>query len=297
MTADRLIRPAGPATPPETVPETVVFGGAGGLRLTADIWGAQRQRTVLMLHGGGQTRHSWKATSGLLADSGLRVIALDARGHGDSDWSPAGQYGLDRNRDDVLAVIEQLREPVTIVGASMGGLTGMLAAAAAGPGRVRSLVLVDVVPRMEQAGSERIRDFMLGAPDGFASLDEAAAAVADYLPHRSRPRSADGLRRNLRQRANGRWYWHWDLRMMTTPQPGDPSERLARLEDAARSLRIPVLLLHGRMSDVVSDAGVAEFRELVPHTEVVALAGAAHTAAGDDNDAFTAAVVAFCTRG
>lgn len=274
---------------------TVRLTGADGSRLVADTWGAPGAATVLMLHGGGQTRHSWKATGALLAGQALHVVALDARGHGDSDWAADGDYTPEAHSADVLAVLDQIPSPVVLVGASMGGLTGLLVAQEAGPARVRSLALVDVVPRYEKAGSTRIRDFMRGSPHGFATLDEAADAVAAYLPHRTRPKSSEGLRRNLRLREDGRWHWHWDPRMMSGPQ-GDPQERTARLEDAARSLSVPVLLLHGRKSDVVSEEGVRAFRALVPHADVVSLAGAAHTAAGDDNDAFTSAVVEFCTR-
>jgi pimeloyl-ACP methyl ester carboxylesterase len=272
------------------------FTGAGGLPLAGDVWGPSDASTVVMLHGGGQTRHSWKETGRVLARHGLRVVTIDLRGHGDSGWSPDGVYGLDRYRDDVLAVLDQLASPAMIVGASLGGLTGMLVASAAGPARVPGLVLVDVVPRIEPAGGARITGFMAGHGDGFGSLDEAAEAVAEYLPHRTRPRTPEGLRRNLRLREDGRWYWHWDPRMLAMPTPDDRAGHLRRLEDAARTLDIPVLLLWGRLSDVVSAEGVDEFRALVPHAEVVALPGAAHTAAGDDNDAFTRAVVDFCTR-
>jgi pimeloyl-ACP methyl ester carboxylesterase len=277
------------------ISSTVTLSGADGLKLIADRWGPEDGSGVLMLHGAGQTRHSWKSAGRVLGAAGLRVTALDLRGHGDSEWSPAGNYTLDRHRADVLSVLGQLRTPVTLIGASLGGLTGLLAAAAA-PELITRLTLVDVVPRFEKAGSQRIRDFMHGAPHGFATLDEAADAVAAYLPHRPRPRSTDGLRRNLRQREDGRWYWHWDPRMMADPPRDTPEQRAARFDAAAQSLRIPVMLVQGQLSDVVSDEGVADFQRLVPHLEVVRLANTAHTAAGDDNDAFTTAVVNFCTR-
>lgn len=272
----------------------VDFTGAGGLRLVADAWGAPDAPTVLMLHGGGQHRHSWKDTSAALAAAGLRVVALDARGHGDSEWSADGDYGLPALRDDVLRVIDSIGRPVVIVGASLGGLTGLLVAHDAGPARVTALALIDVVPRYEKDGSARIRHFMQSGLDGFARLEDAADAVADYLPHRPRPRSAEGLRRNLRQHTDGRWYWHWDPKMMTTPPADDPGERLDLLEDAARALTIPVLLVHGRLSDVVTESGADEFVQLVDGARVVHVAGAGHTAAGDDNDEFSRVVVEFC---
>lgn len=279
-------------------PATVEFSGAGGITLVADEWnhgtdGAGRP-SVLMLHGGGQNRHSWKNTGQTLADQGLHVVAVDSRGHGDSDRAPNADYDVDTLTADVLQVIDAIDRPVMIIGASMGGLTGILAAHRAGPASVTRLVLVDVVPRFEKGGSARIRDFMISGLDGFDSLDQAADAVAAYLPYREKPRSPEGLKKNLRLR-DGRWYWHWDPAFMTKPGD-DPELRTEKFEQAAKSLSIPVLLIRGKLSDVVSPEGVRHFLASVPRAEFVELSNAGHTAAGDDNDAFSDAVVKFVKR-
>jgi pimeloyl-ACP methyl ester carboxylesterase len=183
---------------------------------------------------------------------------------------------------------------VVLIGASMGGLTGLLAAHEAGPELVTKLVLVDVVPRFEKSGSARIREFMFNHVHGFDSLEEAADAVAAYLPHRTRPRTPDGLKKNLRLR-DGRWYWHWDPAFLTKPED-DPFVRADKLERAATSLTIPILLIRGKLSDVVSAEGVKDFLDKVPSAEFVELSDAGHTAAGDDNDAFSEVVVQFVNR-
>jgi pimeloyl-ACP methyl ester carboxylesterase len=276
-------------------PRTVRFDGTEGITLVADEWpGTSTGPTVLLLHGGGQNRFSWKNTAQILADHGMHVVALDTRGHGDSDRAPNANYSVDALSADTLAVIEQIGRPVALIGASMGGMTGMLVADAAGPDKVTKLVLVDVVPRYEQDGSARIRDFMASGADGFASLDEAADAVAAYLPYRKRPRSPEGLKKNLRLR-DGRWYWHWDPAFLTAPLD-DRFVRIDRLERAVMNLTIPILLIRGKLSDVVSSAGVRDFLAKVPHAEFVELSEAGHTAAGDDNDAFTDVVVQFVSR-
>ncbi len=281
-----------------SVPRTVEFSGVGGITLIADEWnrgtdGAGRP-SVLMLHGGGQNRHSWKSTGQILADQGLHVVALDSRGHGDSDRAPNADYEVETLTADVLQVIAAIGRPVMIIGASMGGLTGILAAHRAGPANVTRLVLVDVVPRFEKGGSARIRDFMISGLDGFESLEQAADAVAAYLPYRDKPRSPEGLKKNLRLR-DGRWYWHWDPAFMTKPGD-DPELRTESFEQAAKSLTIPVLLIRGKLSDVVSPEGVRHFLASVPRAEFVELSNAGHTAAGDDNDAFSDAVVKFVNR-
>ncbi|AGZ50206.1 alpha/beta fold hydrolase [Mycobacterium kansasii] len=279
-------------------PRTVEFSGVGEITLVADEWNrgaeAADRPSILMLHGGGQNRFSWKKTGQILANEGFHVVALDTRGHGDSDRAPAADYAVETLTEDVLQVMDAIGRHVVVIGASMGGLTGILVADAAGPERVTGLVLVDVVPRYEKEGSARIRDFMRTNLDGFASLEEAADAVAAYLPHRTKPRSPEGLKKNLRLR-DGRWYWHWDPAMMTAPLD-DPDLRTENFERAAVNLKIPILLIRGKLSDVVSPEGVQDFLAKVPRAEFVELSNAGHTAAGDDNDAFSDAVVDFVRR-
>jgi pimeloyl-ACP methyl ester carboxylesterase len=282
-----------------TAPKTVEFRGVDGLALVADEWNrdaesAADKATILMLHGGGQNRYSWKNTGQILADAGFHVIALDSRGHGDSDRSPTADYTVESLCSDTLQVLYQIGRPVTLIGASMGGLTGIAAAHEAGPELVTRLVLVDVVPRFEKDGSARIRDFMFSGVEGFDSLEEAADAVAAYLPHRTKPRSPEGLKKNLRLR-DGRWYWHWDPAFLTKPED-DPFARMDKLELAAINLEIPILLIRGKLSDVVSAEGVQDFLTKVPRAEFVELSEAGHTAAGDDNDAFSEVVVQFVGR-
>ncbi|MGE2730148.1 alpha/beta fold hydrolase [Mycolicibacterium vaccae] len=285
-----------------TEPTTTPFRGSDDLTLVGDEWNRPSETpgfdasrpSVLMLHGGGQNRHSWKKTGQILAARGIHVVALDSRGHGDSDRSPTAEYTVEALCADTLSVLDQIGRPTVLIGASMGGLTGILTARRAGPDRVCRLVLVDVVPRYEKEGSARIRDFMFSNIDGFATLEEAADAVAAYLPHRPKPRSPEGLKKNLRLR-DGRWYWHWDPAFLTKPNE-DPFVRVELLEQAAVELTVPILLIRGKLSDVVSEEAVADFLSKVPTAEFAELSGAGHTAAGDDNDAFSDVVVDFVFR-
>jgi pimeloyl-ACP methyl ester carboxylesterase len=284
-------------------PQTVKFRGVDNLVLVADECNRAAATpatsdaapvSILLLHGGGQNRFSWKSTGQILADEGFHVVALDSRGHGDSDRSPDATYTVDALCADTLKVLEQIGRPVILIGASMGGMTGILVADAAGPEKVTKLVLVDVVPRYEKSGSARIRDFMFSHVHGFETLEEAADAVAEYLPYRTKPRSPEGLKKNLRRR-DGRWYWHWDPKFLTAPSD-DAFVREDKLERAAIDLTIPILLIRGKLSDVVSPEGVKDFLKKVPRAEFVELSDAGHTAAGDDNDAFSEAVVQFVSR-
>jgi pimeloyl-ACP methyl ester carboxylesterase len=267
----------------------VSFRGAGGVKLVGDAFGRAGDPPALLLHGGGQTRHAWGGTARALAAGGHQVFTLDHRGHGESEW--AEDYRLGAFADDVRAVVAQLGAPPALVGASLGGLAGMIAEGEHGP-LLHALVLVDVGPRLETRGVERVISFMETGLDGFDSLEAAALAIAAYLPHRKPPRDLSGLAKNLRQGADGLWRWHWDPRFVRR-ETVDKSFTAERLLAAARRLRLPTLLVRGQMSDVLSQEAVHEFLELVPHAAFVDVAGAHHMVAGDDNDAFTASVLEF----
>lgn len=271
----------------------------GSIELTGDEFPADSPTGLaFLLHGGGQTRHSWKGTAASLAAAGWTSVTLDTRGHGDSGWAPDGDYSLDAMASDLAGIVGRYRaagygDPV-LIGASLGGLTSLVAVGE-GLVRARGLVLVDVAPRIEPSGAARVGDFMRAHPDGFGSLDEVSVAVAAYNPHRERPASLDGLKKNVRLREDGRWHWHWDpVFLRPLSETGDPQLADAeRLESAARAVTVPTLLVRGRQSDVLSAEGAGEFLRLVPGARFVDVGGAGHMVAGDDNDVFTREVLAF----
>lgn len=271
-----------------------VWTGVGGVKLAGDSWGDPRGPLVLLQHGGGQTRHAWKGAGEALGAAGYHAVAFDARGHGDSDWAPDGLYGIDIMIEDLRCVIAQLggRRPV-LVGASMGGGTSL---AATGEDHVdaTALVLVDIAPQIEMEGADKIQAFMTQKPDGFASLDEVADAIANYQPHRQRPKNLDGLAKNVRLGADGKYHWHWDPRFRSMRR--DLPARRQRLEACARRLTLPTLLVRGGLSDVLSEEGAQGFLALCKHSEYVNVANAGHMVAGDRNDIFGNAVIEFLTR-
>lgn len=279
--------------------ETIDLPGAG-LRLSADRWSPEAtpepKGVVLLLHGGGQTRHSWRRTGERLAGDGWISYAMDLRGHGDSEWAADGAYGMTAMIADLRSVVAHLksleRGPLVLVGASLGGKVALIAVGE-DEEFADSLVLVDIAVSVEPSGSRRVQDFMRSAPNGFGSLEEAAEVISAYNPHRRHSGNVDGLRKNLRNR-DGRWHWHWDpatLRMDDRDPDGAESPLseviYARSQAAARRITCPVLLVRGAQSDVVSDEGVAEMRALIPHAVVIDVRDAGHMVAGDDNDIFT----------
>ncbi|MDR3388050.1 MAG: alpha/beta hydrolase [Rudaea sp.] len=271
-----------------------------GLRLAVHARGDPHAPALVFAHGFGQTRHAWEASANALADDGWYCLTADARGHGDSGWRDDGEYDFAQFVADLTLLGRYAAQPPgpalpILIGASMGGLLGLIAQAEHSP--FRALVLVDITPRWESAGVERILTFMRAHPQGFASLDEAADAIAHYLPHRTQ--RTDGgksrsqrLRRMLVAHADGRLRWHWDPRLLDRIA-ADGERQQTHLLDAARRIHVPTLLVSGERSDIVSDSTIEEFLQCVPHAEHVCVARATHMIVGDRNDAFTDAVRRF----
>ena len=277
---------------------TTSFTSPDGVALRADVAAGATPDSpaVVLLHGGGQTRHSWGKAARTLAARGYGVINLDSRGHGDSGWSPDGRYSLEVLARDLPPLLRSLPPRVALVGASMGGGAAMVYVGSGLEPPVSALVLVDVVPRMEMAGANKIREFMRAHPDGFATLEEAADAISAYYPHRPRPKDIGGLRKNLRERPDGRLRWHWDPHVIDGPHTVEPPTFSDALVTASRNVRIPTLLVRGLESDIVGDTGVAALRADIPQLEVLDIAGAGHMVAGDRNDVFNAGILAFLER-
>lgn len=262
----------------------------------AEGWGDASAPPILLLHGGGQTHHSWGDTAQRLAERGWYAITYDARGHGNSSWSSKGAYLVDALVSDLKAIIHQVGGKPAIIGASMGGITALVLEGESAESLTSAIILVDIAPKAEQKGIERIFAFMSShLESGFASLEEAADAVAAYLPQRSRKDNYSRLEKNLRFR-NGRYYWHWDPTMLKVWKDATPDQQIAyeeRLFVAAQNLKAPTLIVRGGMSDVVSDRVMAEFLDAVPHVRSLTVSGAGHMVAGDSNHAFTNAVIQF----
>jgi pimeloyl-ACP methyl ester carboxylesterase len=273
----------------------VRFQVGNSIELIADIDGDWSGEPVLLLHGGGQTRHAWGSTSSALAGAGFLVINLDLRGHGESNWAPDGDYSIDANANDLRSVVNLIGRPVALVGASLGGLLSLIAAGEEPRVSCSALILVDVAPRIEIDGRDRIIEFMCSRPDGFTSLNEAADTIAQYLPHRPRPSDISGLAKNLRLGQDGMYHWHWDPAFMAG-RIGDESYDPERFERATLAIDAPMMLVRGRMSEVVSEAGASAFRLLVPGAEYIDVQEASHMVAGDRNDAFTSTVLSFLSR-
>jgi len=272
-------------------PQSLDLVGHHGLRLAAEAWGDPAHPPILLSHGGGQTRHSWQGTARILARRGWYVINYDHRGHGDSDWSPDGAYRLELHAADQQCIARSCSEPPIVVGASLGGLSALLAQGESDAPLYRAIILVDITPQMDQRGAQEIMAFMESTHSaGFDTLDEAAEVIARYTGREKRV-SPRGLEKNLRRGDDGRYRWHWDPAFLGLR--GDFSGAPERLIAATRNVGVPIMLVRGRDSNIVTEAVAREFLEIVPDAVYVDVADARHMVVGDRNEVFTEAVLGF----
>ena len=268
---------------------TLFVPAADGLSLAASQFGDDGAPAVIMGHGGGQSRHVWAETAERLAVAGYKVITLDSRGHGDSDWAvPPSYEPNDFARDFSAAVAWRKnldgRGP-HFVGASASGIAGLIAAGLLNPEAFASLTLVDVTPTYRPDALDKARSlFLETAEDGFPNEAEAARAVG------AEPGS-DRLRHLLRPGADGRWRWRWDPAFAARIHHDDRTQ--GQCTDAARALTIPVHLIRAGRSDFVDDETTEAFRELAPHLTVTFLPGARHVVTGDPDGIYAEAILNF----
>lgn len=278
-------------------PQLVRFDGFENLHLFGDVWGDDDGWPVLLMHGGGQTRHAWGGTARRLAENGWKAVSIDMRGHGDSEWALNGDYSFTAFSADCVAVCDALGRPPVIVGASLGGVAAMIAEGGSDRPVSSGLVIVDITHRSNPEGIQRIHDFMNSGLSGFATLEEAADAISAYTPNREKRVNPAGLMKVLRQKRDGRWYWHWDPRFMNPGRTEVPRKDFQGLFEAAlANIRVPTLLVRGLLSDVMTDEGIQDFLRKIPGSKLADVGGASHMVAGDQNDAFSSAVVDFLER-
>lgn len=260
-------------------------------------WGSSANPPIVLLHGGGQNAWTWGRVATRLGGD-YRLIALDARGHGDSDWDPAGKYSGQRHREDVQAVVDALDlDQFVLVGMSMGGMTSLSYASTYGE-KLRGLVVVDIAPDVKREGRDRILSFMLGR-ESFASLDEAVDYAHEFNPRRSREALRTTLPHNLRELPDGRLRWKWDRACFNFERNNESSKpnRFGKedLWEGAKRIPCSTLVVHGKESDILTAEAGERLASAIPQGRYVGVEGSGHSVQGDNPHSLSDAIEQFLT--
>ena len=265
---------------------------ANGLRFHYLDWGNPTNPPLVLLHGVGQTCHTWDLFAAAMSPH-FHVMAFDQRGHGDTDWAADKDYSRRSMVKDVEAFTTALGlDRFFLTGMSMGGANS-LSFTANNPGRVEALVVVDVGPRVENKGVQNIRNFMKDFRE-FDSLDEAAAVIHKFNPRRP----LEIIRKytvvyNLKQLPSGKWTWKYDTYFSEGHSRIDVKQMQQELSQEVKKIACPTLLVKGAESDVLSLDGARLLQTAIPGSEFALVAGAGHSVMGDNPPGFEAAVREF----
>jgi pimeloyl-ACP methyl ester carboxylesterase len=262
-----------------------------GLRLRCVDWGGSSPQFIVFLHGGGTTARTWDLVCLALRDR-FHCLALDLRGHGDSDWSADADYSLADYAADVTAIVRRLvpGAPI-IVGNSLGGQAGLLAIGGGAP--AKGLILVDVGPEPARAGTDRIVN-SLRTPQEFPDLDAVVRTALSMNPRRDANVLRESLLHNLRRLPDGNWTWKYDWRAFAGLTRETLARRTAALWQAAAQVQCPVLVIRGAHSEILSEHQVDELcARITGRCEHRTVADAGHTVHGDNPGGFIAAVEPF----
>ncbi|MBI3742944.1 MAG: alpha/beta hydrolase [Chloroflexi bacterium] len=261
----------------------------GKMRLHYLDWGTKGKPTMLLLHGGGQSAHSWDEFSRAMRRD-YHVIALDQRGHGDSAWSKNGTYTLAAHQQDIHGFVTKLNlRNITLIGLSMGGRNSYVYASKH-PERIKRLVIVDVAPDILKKGGRNIQRFTSKA-DILPSLEAFVERAHKFNPRRPLEQLRERLSHHLRKVPDGRWTWKYDTRFR-----GSETKSMRKKENlwpAVRRIKAPTLIVRGEVSDILSPSQARRLQKAIKGSHLVEIANAGHTVNGDNPQAFTAAVQSF----
>ena len=267
-----------------------------GLRLHLLEWGDPASPDVVLLHGGNQSAHSWDLVSLTLAPR-YHVVAIDQRGHGDTEWPRDGEIGHHNMASDARGVIDLLGldHPI-VMGHSMGGIVTMTLLIA-NPGLGRKAVFVDIAPQLPDSdgqpsiGSQRIREFVRSARE-FDSIDEFVDRVVDYDPFRSREHIRRTLIYNLMQRNDGKYVSKNDSRRALENRASNAPATAPMLPEVA-AIECPALIVRGAESDILMPDHAECFAETLPQGRLVTVADCGHNVHSQNTAGFLAVVVPF----
>lgn len=268
------------------------FVDANGLRFHYLDWGNAGKPQMLLLHGFAQQCHSWDFVALAFTDR-FHVVALDLRGHGDSDWAPDGDYSPETQQNDIKGVVNELGlKNFVLMGLSMGGRNSFTYASN-NPEEVRAVVIVDAGPENQRAGTQNIRRFVQ-QDDELDSIDAFVDRVMEYNPRRDPVQLRGSLAHNLKELPNGKWTWKYDKALRGgNRRMGQDPEMTQRLWGYLENLACPTLVVKGDQSDIMASETAEEMQRRIPNGRLATVSNAGHLVMGDNPAGFEAAVTEF----
>jgi pimeloyl-ACP methyl ester carboxylesterase len=266
----------------------------GRMRFHYLDWGTEGRPTILFLHGGGLTAHTWDMVC-LAMRGDYRCIAPDLRGHGDSEWSPVEDYELETLAADVARFADHLAlERFVLVGMSLGGLAA-IEYASDHHERLAGVVIVDIGPEVQEQGASKIRQFMAG-PGQFDSIEDYVLRAKAFNPRRDEDLLRRSLLNNLRQTPKGKWVWKWDPRPRAKADPEARKRRHGLLWERIERIDCAALVMRGERSDMFHDSDAEKLTKHLPRGRWMTIADAGHTIQGDNPRGFVAALRPFLSE-
>src|SRR3954453_8225357 len=233
----------------------------GRMRFHYLDWGNKHLPTIVFLHGGALTAHTWDLVSLALRDE-YHCAALDQRGHGDSDWAHDGDYSIGAALADTKGFVDHLGlDRFILVGMSLGAINS-LSFAVAHPERLSHLIIIDAGPEMRRPGSSRIRDFVTQVQET-VTVEAIIEKALEFNPRRDPKVLRRSLMHNLRQQPDGNWVWKYDRRRFQQMGDAHSAERRG-LADGFSKVTCPALVVRGAESDVFHDEDAQRLAERLP---------------------------------
>ncbi|MBI2867118.1 MAG: alpha/beta hydrolase [Chloroflexi bacterium] len=263
------------------------FAQANGLRFHYLAWGAPGKPYLYLLHGGGQSAHSWDDVAPALAQR-FHVVAPDQRGHGDSDWATDGDYSHGAQAKDIIAIADALgMQRFALMGLSMGGRNALVVAVRH-PERIEKLVVIDVGPEVMREGARAIKSFVAGGLEK-ASFEDFVRDAKAFNPRRSEENLRQRLRHTVKQLPSGTWTWKHDIRHLAAAGREPFEVTFKKLGD----ITLPTLIVRGGESNILSPEAAVRMEKSLPNARLVTVEGASHSVMGDNPSGFLAAVRPF----
>jgi esterase len=252
----------------------------GRMRFHYLDWGNRHLPPIVFLHGGALNAHTWDLVCLALRDE-YRCLALDQRGHGDSDWSHEADYSMGAQLADTKGFADHLGfDKFILVGMSLGAINS-LAFATNHPERLEKLVIIDAGPEMRRPGSSRIRDFVNGVADT-VTIEAIIEKALEFNPRRDPKILRRSLMHALRQQPDGTWKWKYDRRRFQALDQETHRAERAKLADGLSRIICPTLVVRGGDSDVFHEEDAERLAARLPHGRKVTIPRAGHTVQGDN---------------